>query len=226
MNYPCQMVRNLLKFFLKLFFYLLYNPFAWAYDWVAAIVSRGRWVEWTYATLPFLSGERILELGHGPGHLQVALNQRGWQVFGLDLSRTMGSLAHHELMLAGHPHRLVRGQARCLPFSANVFDQVVSTFPSEYLFQPETIAEIRRVLSPGGLLVVLPFAWVGHRSRIDRGLEQLFRITHQTPERKDNKWENDMVELFLKAGFDVRTETITLTSSEIFLVLASLPKLL
>jgi ubiquinone/menaquinone biosynthesis C-methylase UbiE len=138
----------------------------------------------------------------------------------------MGSLAHRELMLARHPQRLVRGQARCLPFSDNVFDQVVSTFPSEYLFQPETIAEIRRVLSPRGLLVVLPFAWVGHRSSIDRGLERLFRITHQAPERKDKKWENDLVELFLKAGFDVRTETITLASSKVFVVLASLPKLL
>ena len=220
------MVRNLLKFFLKLFYYMLYNPFAWTYDWVAAIVSRGRWVEWTHATLPFLSGKRILELGHGPGHLQVLLNQRGWQVFGLDLSRTMGNLTHRKLMLAGQPNRLVRGQAQQLPFSANVFDQVVSTFPAEFLFQPDTIVEIRRVLSPGGLLVVLPFAWVGRSSRIDRGLERLFRITHQAPERKDNKWKDDMVELFLKAGFDVRTETITLASSKVFVVLASLPKLL
>ena len=220
------MVRNLLKFFLKLFYYLLYNPFAWTYDWVAAIVSRGRWVEWTYATLPFLSGKRILELGHGPGHLQVLLNQRGWQVFGLDLSRTMGNLTHRKLMLAGQPNRLVRGQAQQLPFSANVFDQVVSTFPSEYLFRPETIAEIRRVLSPGGLLVVLPVALVGRGSRIERGLENVSRITHQAPGRKDEKWKIRMVELFRQAGFTVRIETTTLASSEIFLVLASMPKLL
>jgi ubiquinone/menaquinone biosynthesis C-methylase UbiE len=215
-------VDNLLKLVLKLFFYLLYNPFAWAYDWVAAFVSRGRWVEWTYATLPYLSGERILELGHGPGHLQVAMNQRSWQVYGIDLSRTMGNTSRQKLILAGQAYRLVRGQAQNLPFSADVFDQIVSTFPSDYLFQPETIAEIRRVLSPEGLLVVLPVAWVGRRSRIDRGLESVFRVTHQAPERTDEMWKKRMIEFLLQADFNVRIEKITLASSEIFLVLASL----
>lgn len=219
-------VDNLLAYLLKIFFFLLYNPFAWAYDWVASIVSGGRWIEWTYATLPYLEGDRILELGHGPGHLQVSMNQRGWLVFGLDLSRSMGRLAYQRLDRAGQPHRLVRGQAQYLPFSDGVFDQIVSTFPSEYLFQPQTIAEIRRVIRPGGRLVVLPVAWIGHGTRIDRGLEVIFRITHQAPEKKDEQWKIRMVDQFQQAGFNVRTETVIVASSEIFLVMASLPKLL
>ena len=219
-------IGNLLGIFLKLFFNLLYNPFAWSYDLVAAIVSRGRWIEWTYATLLYINGKSILELGHGPGHLQLAMNQNSRQVFGLDYSRSMGRLAHRKLVHAGLPHRLVRSQAQDLPFSAGVFDQIVSTFPSDYLFQPQTIAEIRRVLCPGGQLIVLPVAWIGRGSRIDRGLGNLFRVTHQAPEREDEQWKIRMDELFQQAGFCVNTETVMLPSSEIILVVASLPKLL
>jgi ubiquinone/menaquinone biosynthesis C-methylase UbiE len=220
------LVDRSLVLFLRFFFYLIYNPLAWTYDWVAAVISRGRWIEWTYTTLPYLSGDRVLELGHGPGHLQVAMSQRGKQVYGLDLSRTMGKIARHRIIRALQPHRLVRGKAQYLPFSAGVFDQIVTTFPSEYLFRSQTLAEIHRVLSPDGLLVVLPVAWIGRGSRIDRGLGRIYQLTHQAPPRKDEQWEIRMIELFQKAGFDVRTETIAIASSEIFLVLASSLKLL
>jgi ubiquinone/menaquinone biosynthesis C-methylase UbiE len=221
-----QYVGNPLAFFLKFFFHLLYNPFASSYDRVAAIVSRGRWIRWTYATLPYLTGERILELGHGPGHLQKAMNERGWQVFGLDLSQSMGRLAQQQLIQANQPHRLVRGTARYLPFPTAAFDQIVATFPSEYLFQSQTLAEIRRVLCPGGLLVVLPVAWIGRGSSVERGLESLFRVTHQAPERTDEQWKIRMLEPFKQAGFEVRSETVTLNTSEIFILLAGQPNLL
>lgn len=211
---------NLLAIILKIFFHLLYNPFAWSYDWVAAIVSHGRWIEWTHATLPFLSGDRILELGHGPGHLQVVMSQQSWQVFGLDRSQAMGRLARQNLHKAGHPRRLVNGEAQRLPYATAAFDQIVSTFPSEYLFQSQTLAEIRRVLRPGGLLVVLPVAWIGKRSRIDRGLERVYRFTHQAPDKNDIHWNNRMIEIFQQAGFSARSETISLGSSNIYLVLA------
>src|SRR6202011_2978379 len=35
------------------------------------------------------------------------------------------------------------------------FDAVVSTFPSEYIYDPLTIAEVERVLRPGGRLVIV-----------------------------------------------------------------------
>ena len=212
---------NQLAFVLRLFFHLLYNPFAWSYDWVAAIVSHGHWVEWTHATLPFLSGDRILELGHGPGHLQVSLNQRGWEVIGLDRSPAMGRLAQRRLRKASLPDRLVKAEAQSLPFATGAFDQIVATFPTEYLFQSQTLAEIRRVLRPAGLLVVLPVAWIGKRSRLDRGLEKVYRITHQAPDKTDARWSDSMVEIFQRAGFSTRSEKITLGSSEIYLLLAS-----
>lgn len=217
---------RLLTASLRLFFYLLYDPLAWSYDWVSAIVSMNHWQDWIHSVLPYLSGKRILELGHGPGHLQVVMQQLGYQVFGLDLSRSMGAQAQSRLDRFGFSAGLVRGKAQQLPFMTGVFDQIVSTFPSEYLFQHSTLSEINRVLVPGGLLVVLPVAWIGHDSWVERSLAWLFRITQQAPPREDMEWQIRLLDPFRLAGFDVRTETIALPSSEVLVVLADKPKML
>jgi SAM-dependent methyltransferase len=122
--------------------------------------------------------------------------------------------------------RVVRGMAQQLPFPPNTFDQIVSTFPSEYAFQTQTIAEIYRVLTPGGLLIILPVAWIRRGSSIERSLAWLYEITHQAPPRKDDQWKMEVTAGFRQAGFDVQTETATAASSEIFLVLASKPKVM
>ncbi len=217
---------RLLSSFLRLFFYLLYNPLAWAYDWVAAAVSWGHWREWVLSALPYLAGERILELGHGPGHLQVAMEQRGFQVFGLDLSPTMGKIARERLSRSSALFRLVRGNAQHLPFRSDVFDTVVSTFPSEYFFQVQTLEEIYRILVPGGCLVVVPFAWIDPKGWIGRMLGRLFQLTHQSPPQNDERWKLFFVERFQQVGFYVRLERVELPSGKVFLVLASKPNLM
>ncbi len=145
---------------LRLFFRLLYHELAWAYDFVAGTVSIGRWKDWTYATLPYLTGPNILELGHGPGHLQIALGQRGFHPIGLDESKQMGTLAYRRLHRQKLSPRLVNGYAQSIPFSTGRFSHVVATFPSEYIFEKETAGEIYRVLVPGGTAVILPFAMI------------------------------------------------------------------
>ena len=67
-----RLIARLLNFFYR----HLYHGLAFAYDAVAVLVSFGQWVEWTKATLPFIEGTRLLELGHGPGHLQRLLLDR------------------------------------------------------------------------------------------------------------------------------------------------------
>ena len=62
---------------LRFFFYLLYHSFAFAYDLVAASVSLGRWKDWVLSVVPFIEGNRVLEIGHGPGHLQRGPAQPG-----------------------------------------------------------------------------------------------------------------------------------------------------
>ena len=86
-----------MKTLLRFFFRLLYHQFAFTYDLVAATVSLGRWKDWVLSVLPFIEGNRILEIGHGPGHLQRALLDRNLLAVGIDESPQMGHLAKRNL---------------------------------------------------------------------------------------------------------------------------------
>ena len=37
------------------------------------LVSLGRWDDWIQTVIPYVRGLSILEIGHGPGHLQIKL---------------------------------------------------------------------------------------------------------------------------------------------------------
>lgn len=166
---------------LRYFFFLLYHPFAWVYDWVAWAVSLGRWQGWVKTALPYVNG-RILELGFGPGHLQATMHRPSWPVFGLDESRQMVAIAARRLRRQGLLPRLVRGRAQALPYPTASFDTVVATFPSEYILEEETLREIGRVLTPSGRLVVVAMAWFTGRKLVYRLFRGLFRLTGESQE--------------------------------------------
>ena len=70
--------------FMRGFFHLLYHQFAWSYDWFSGLVSLGMWQDWIAATLPYLQGPKVLELGPGPGHIQQALVNQGVESYSLE----------------------------------------------------------------------------------------------------------------------------------------------
>jgi ubiquinone/menaquinone biosynthesis C-methylase UbiE len=89
-----------MKSILRLFFRLLYHQFAFAYDLVAAAVSFNRWKDWVVSVIPFIEGNRVLEIGHGPGHLQRILLSLDLMAIGIDESAQMGRLAKRNLTLS------------------------------------------------------------------------------------------------------------------------------
>jgi ubiquinone/menaquinone biosynthesis C-methylase UbiE len=209
-------LRKLLGWFLRIIYRLLYHQMAWTYDWVAALVSLGMWNEWIKTVLPYLEARRTLELGHGPGHLQAELLQKGYPVTGLDLSPQMSRQAARRLRKKGFQPRLVRGRAQALPFPEATFQRVLATFPSEYIIDPHTLTEIARVLAPGGQAVILAFAWITGNKVIEKAAAWLFRITGETPE-----WEDRFLEPVRKAGFQVHIDWIELKSSRLVIILAA-----
>jgi SAM-dependent methyltransferase len=78
-----------------------YREFAWTYDLVAALVSRGLWRHWIEAVAPQLRGSRVLEIGCGTGYLQRALRRQGLDSYGLDASPQMLRLAQGKMERAG-----------------------------------------------------------------------------------------------------------------------------
>jgi len=221
---------------LRFFFYLLYHPFAFTYDLVAATVSLGMWKDWVLSVVSFIEGNRILEIGHGPGHLQRALLSRSLLAIGIDESAAMGRLAKHNLtrQLSSHvprgtPHslsaytqiNLTRGIGQHLPFSNESFDTVVATFPSEYISDARTLAEVKRCLANGGRFIVLPVAMLMGRGILDRVMSAVFRVTHQTPEDPINVFSKRFERPFLEAGFQVEIKQVAVKSSLLLIVIAT-----
>jgi ubiquinone/menaquinone biosynthesis C-methylase UbiE len=205
--------------FLQFFFHHFYHSFAWTYDFVAAVVSIGRWKEWGFAALPHIRGVRVLEIGFGPGHLQVELNRRRLHTFGLDESRQMLHHALANLRQNGLPAALLRGYAQFLPLATGSLDSVVSTFPSEYITDRLTLAEIRRVLKPSGRLVIVPTAWIGGKSLPDRAAKWLFRVTRQGQELTGTL-EGRIKSIFTEAGFQVEIIRAEIRQSVVLVIIA------
>jgi len=190
--------------FMRVFFFLLYQPMAWSYDFVARVVSWGRWKDWVLTVLPYVKGSQILEIGHGPGHLQVALQQKGVRTFGVDVSRQMGQQARKRILKRDFTPKLIRGYAQHMPFRDRIFDQIVATFPTEYIHSEETLREVYRTLTPGGTLLVLPAAWITGKRLADRGFATLFRVTGQSSD-----WNPEWLVPLKKAGFQPEVKMIT-----------------
>jgi len=106
------------------------------------------------------AGARILDAGCGTGNYLVRLCEHGYQVLGLDTAGHMLARARKKI------HRLARSAGRsaqlhqsslesALPLADQAFDCIVSINALYMIEDPQSaLREFRRVLRPGGLLVL------------------------------------------------------------------------
>lgn len=195
----------------------LYREFAWSYDLVAWLVSRGLWRRWTMAALPYLHG-RVLEVGFGPGHLQLALTGNpDLSAAGIDPSPQMVALASRRLRRAGHSPRLLRGVAQALPFASASFDTLLATFPAEYILDPRAHAEFRRVLAPAGRLVIVDGARFSRAGLYERLVDLAYRLTLQAPVQRDEPPLQRLDQLQL-AGLHLETHEVQVGPSSVLVL--------
>jgi demethylmenaquinone methyltransferase/2-methoxy-6-polyprenyl-1,4-benzoquinol methylase len=109
----------------------------------------GRWRRFMVARIP--PGSRVLDVATGTGLVARELERRGCDVVGLDQSREM-------LRSAGGSLRRLQAQAERLPFPDGAFDAVTFTYLMRYVDDPTaTMAELARVIRPGGTMASLEF---------------------------------------------------------------------
>jgi arsenite methyltransferase len=107
-------------------------------------------------------GERVLDIGSGPGLLSQAMAEvigPTGRVCGIDISESMLALARARC--ADQPHvEFQTGDATRLPFEAGGFDVAVATQVYEYVADVDAaLAELFRVLRTGGRVAVLDTDW-------------------------------------------------------------------
>ncbi len=115
---------------------------------------------------PVEAGDRVLDMGCGGGRHAFALYRRGAQVVALDLDAAelkdvAGMFAALEPEVpAEATAQAVRGSAYQLPFADASFDKVIAAEILEHLpADHRAMAELARVLKPGGLIAVTVPRW-------------------------------------------------------------------
>ena len=111
--------------------------------------------EAAFALLLPQSGQYILDAGCGTGNFSYKLAEMGCNVVGIDVSNKMLGEAQAKSSLAPTAPRFKSMDCCCLSFPDNTFDSVISMSAFEFFEKPDVaVAEMMRVLKPGGTLVI------------------------------------------------------------------------
>ena len=129
------------------------------------VVAQRREVRRLLAPRP---GEHIVDIGAGPGFLAAEMATEGARVVAVDPSASMRELARAR----GVDFAIEDGSAEALPLPDGSVDAAVATQVLEYVPDvPGALAEIRRVVRPGGRVLLLDTDWdsvVWHSGDPDR----------------------------------------------------------
>jgi ubiquinone/menaquinone biosynthesis C-methylase UbiE len=126
-----------------------------------------------------LESDCVLDVGAGTGLLALAAARRVARVMAIDISPVMGAHLQQKLARQGlHNTEVQVGNATALPLAGDSVDVVVSNYCFHHLRDSDklrALAEAKRVLRPGGRLVVGDVMFrIGVVSRRDRAVIALF----------------------------------------------------
>ena len=142
----------------------LFAPLGPTYDRYARLLSFGqdpRWRRFLVSRIPAGPEDVVLDVATGTGAVALELvRQKGCAVVGVDQSPEMLAEARRRLLLVTETKRirLVEAPAQELPFEDGSFDGLTAAYLLRYLDDlPAGLAELARVLRPGGTAALLDF---------------------------------------------------------------------
>jgi ubiquinone/menaquinone biosynthesis methyltransferase len=139
----------------------LFSTIADRYDLITVLLSYGQDRRWKRRLVNLAGigpGSAALDLACGTGDIAFALASRGARVVGLDVTPRMLQLARAKPRAIAGTTRFLAGDMMALPFAGNAFDVVTTGYGIRNvpIIEP-AIAEVKRVLRPGGLFLSLDF---------------------------------------------------------------------
>ncbi|MEO7403267.1 MAG: bifunctional demethylmenaquinone methyltransferase/2-methoxy-6-polyprenyl-1,4-benzoquinol methylase UbiE [Burkholderiales bacterium] len=143
----------------------VFDSVASRYDVMNDLMSLGLHRAWKAFAIEqggVREGSRVLDVAGGSGDLAQALAKRAGttgQVWLTDINRAMLAVGRDRLIDRGMTLPLAQCDAERLPFPSDYFDCVTVAFGLRNMTRKEAaIAEMRRVLKPGGRLLILEFS--------------------------------------------------------------------
>lgn len=145
----------------------VFNSVARHYDRMNDLMSLGlhrMWKAFAVSQAGIRKGCRVLDIAGGTGDLALAFARRAGlagQVWLADINESMLRLGRDKLINAGYVAQVAVCDAERLPFPDDYFDRVSVSFGLRNMTRKEVaLAEMQRVLRPGGKLLVLEFSKV------------------------------------------------------------------
>ena len=142
----------------------VFNRVAERYDLMNDLMSFGLhrlWKAFAVSVARIRPGERVLDVASGSGDLARAFAARGAEVWMSDINGPMLARGRDRMLDAGRMAPAVQCDAERLPFRSATFDCVSVGFGLRNMTHKDAaLAEMARVLKPGGRLLVLEFSQV------------------------------------------------------------------
>lgn len=140
----------------------IYTRFAKAYDGFMIIFPL--WKKWIRTVLPYIEGNRVLEVSFGPAYLLSKIPD-DFELHGLDYNQTMVTRARDKMAKRNKDVHIIQGNVECLPYPDDYFDTVINTMAfSGYPDGFKAMKELTRVMKPYGKLVLLDYEFPADRN--------------------------------------------------------------
>jgi len=140
----------------------MFDTISGNYDGLNRVISFGIDIKWRKRVVSIISEnhpDKILDIATGTGDLAINMTKTGAkEIIGLDISPGMLEVGKRKISekKLGDTIKMIVGDSENLPFEANSFDAITVAFGVRNFENLEKgLAEIYRVLKPGGSFVVL-----------------------------------------------------------------------